>query len=226
MMSKLVRGSIVALAAFAALAAVPAHAGTAPALVGSATQVHDSIQLTQRFGQGQSGAAWQTEAVSLTKSFQVRFSFSLHGGTFPQADGIAFVIQTDGPAALGNLGGGGGLGFDGLHGVGSVIQTYTNNRLGLAVDGDPYNAKAAPGDLGDSSSITGTEVVAYDAVNHVLSMQGRISVDGTSYDVSDSAAVDLQSLLGTDTATIGFTGATGDNTSSQVISKVNFKYTN
>lgn len=224
MMSKLVRGSIVALAAFAALAATPAHAGTPPALVGTATQVHDSIQLTTRFGQGQAGAAWQTEAVSLTKSFQVRFSFSLHGGTFPQADGIAFVIQTDGPSALGLSGG--GLGFDGLHGVASVVQTYTNNHLGLTTDGSPYDAKGAPADLGDSSSITGTEVVAYDAVNHVLSMQGRISVDGTSYDVSDSAAVDLQSLLGADTATIGFTGGSGDNTSSQVISKVNFKYTN
>src|SRR5262249_17362527 len=163
------------------------------------------------------GAAWQAEAVSLTKSFQVRFSFSLHGGTFPQADGIAFVIQTDGPGALGTLGGGGGLGFDGLHGGGSVIQTYTNNRLGLAIHGNPYDAKAAPADLGDSSTITGTEVVAYDAVNHVLSMQGRISVDGQSYDVSDSAPVDLQGLLGADTATIGFTGATGDNTSSQVV---------
>jgi len=230
MMFKLARGSIACLIALAALAA---QAGTPPgALVGYAVKKGNSVILTQQTTsslskchecEGDNGAAWRTQPVSLTRSFQMRFSFSLESDTIPQADGIAFVIQTDGTKALGAWAS--GVGYFGLDGVASVIQTYTNNHLGLSLDGNPFSAKAAPADLGNARRVTGTEVVSYDAVNHVMSMQGQIEVDGSAYDVSDSMPANLASLLGSDTATIGFTGGTGWITSTQRVYNTVFKYT-
>jgi hypothetical protein len=66
--------------------------------------------------------------------------------------------------------------------------------------------------------------VRYDAAAHVLSMQGRLDVDGNVVDVADSRAVDLASLLASDTATIGFTAGTGDNHADQRVWAFSFHY--
>ena len=144
----------------------------------------------------------------------MRFTFSLTG-TPIQADGIAFVIQTDGPWAIGRYGG--DIGLVHLHGVASVIHTYINNHLGFTLDANPFDAKDAPTNLGKSSVITGREYIDYDVVNHVLTMSGHIVVDGRHFEVNDRAEVDLAALLGTDSATFGFTGGTGGLNSDQRI---------
>jgi len=204
-------------------AAAAAHAQRPPAvfdLVGSARRVQDSLQLTP--GDGGTGAAWRHQAVSLTQSFTVRFRFSLRGTTVPQADGLAFVIQTDGVGALGD--GGGCLGLCGLNAVASVVQTYTNDHVGFTLDAYPFDAPFSPVDLGYTRLIQGEEVVRYDAAKHLLSMQGRLDVDGVMYDMADSRAVDLASLLGADTATIGFTAGTGDSHADQRVWAFEFHY--
>lgn len=212
-----------ALAATLALAGASAHAERPPItfdLVGSATRIADSVQLTP--AAGGNGAAWRQKAISLTRSFRVRFQFSLRAASSPQADGLAFVIQTNGNAALGD--GGGCLGVCGLNAVASVVQTYTNNHVGLTLDASPYDAPFAPVDLGYTQMIQGEQVVSYDAVTHVLSMQGHLDVDGNVVDIADSRAVDLASLLASDTATIGFSAGTGDNHADQRVWAFDFRY--
>ena len=190
------------------------------ALVGPAKKIgHKEVRLETRRGAAP-GAAWQVEPISLLTSFTVRFRFSLAAGTFPQADGIALVIQTDGTGAIGE--GGGGIGYMGLNGVASVIQTYFNNHVGLNLDSNPYNTKNSPADLGSASLVEGGETVSYDAVAHVLTMRGKLMVDGVEYDVHDRKDVDLASLLGSDTATIGLTGGTGANTALERVSTFRF----
>lgn len=183
-------------------------------LVGTAAWVGDTVQLSPPAGG--TGCVWGKEPVSLLESFKVEFTFSLRRSfTNPQADGLAFVIQTDGSSAMGD--GGGGIGLLGLHGIGSVIQTYVNNHVGFTLDANPYDAKAAPADLGAAKVVKGREYITYDAVNHVLSMNGRIAVDSRYYHVDDTANVDLAALLGSDTATFGFTASTGANYADQRI---------
>ena len=57
----------------------------------------------------EAGAAFSTNRVGIT-NFDTNFTFRLHDGTTPQADGITFVIQGSSPSALGFNGG--GLGWD------------------------------------------------------------------------------------------------------------------
>jgi hypothetical protein len=205
----------------AAEAASPAHARVS--LVRSAVMLDGVVQLDPPEG-GPPGAAWRVTPISLLQSFEVRFEFSLAAGTRspPQADGVALVIQTNGTDAIGE--GGGWIGYGGLNGVASVVQTYENNHIGLNLDSNPYHTKAAPADLGAAQLVEGEELVKYDAVAHVFSMKGRIIVDGVSYSVEDTKDVDLATLLASDTATIGVTGGSGSFTADQRIVSWSFHY--
>jgi hypothetical protein len=181
--------------------------------------VGSNLQLTN--GYDQAAAAWAVTPVSTTSSFTTTFSFSLQdNGSIAaygvQADGIALAFQKDGNAVLGTGGaslGAFGTGFaTSLPGitnvVGSAVQTWSNNRLGL-FQGDPSDLtnthiNAAPFDLGATATLTGTETVSYDATTHFLSMTGSIN----SIPVSDSLSIDLSALYGP-TMYVGFTGASG-----------------
>ena len=187
--------------------------GNAMNLVGAANIVDGSIQMVSRGASG--GAAWLTSDVSTANSFDASFTFSLQSnGSSPMADGITFAMQNQGTNALGDTGG--SLGYGGLGAVGSVIQTYTNNKAGLNTDGNAYNTQSAPAYLGYASLVTGTENVKYDVSSNTLSMTGTLNVDGKSFDISDSKAIDLAAKFGR-TMTMGFTGASGDSYSDERI---------
>jgi len=216
--------------AFATLAFVAAclAAGNAAAtdryeLVGTAVKAQHVLQLTD-WNVFEAGAIWGHHPLHLDRSFVVQFSFSLLAPhqVPPQADGIALVIQTDGRQALGADGG--GIGYLGLHGIASVVQTWTNNHVGFSLDGDPYSAPPAPADLGNAILITGEETVAYDATNHVLTMGGHLYVDGVDYPIADSRDIDLVAWLGSPEAIIGFTGGTGAAFSNQRIQSWRLTY--
>lgn len=204
---------------FAAALAVTSMAATAADqmnLVGAATMIGSDIQLVS---QGNSaGAAWIVAPVSTTDSFSIDFAFSLqNNGYSPMADGITFALQSQGTNALGSAGG--DVGYGGLDAVGSVIQTWSNNKAGLNIDGNPYNTQAAPANLGFANLVTGTENVQYDASTNVLSMTGTLNVDDSIYNISDSRSIDLSAKFGS-TMTMGFTGATGGSYADQRITSL------
>src|SRR5207248_6723286 len=58
---------------------------------------------------GEAGSVFLNNRVGVT-NFSTTFTFQLTPGTIPMADGIAFVMQGVGPAALGPPGGGLGCG--------------------------------------------------------------------------------------------------------------------
>ena len=201
---------IAALSFVGALAlASQAHAGVS--LVGNASQNPDgSIQLTN--AAGQAGAAWFATPLSTSQSFSETFSFVLAAnGSYPMADGISFALQNQGTNVVG--GGGGDVGFSGLGAVGSVVQTWYNNTVGLNTDGYAYDTTGNPNEfMGGNAQVTGTETVAYDASTQTLSLNAL--VDGYSF--SQQANVDLASIYGA-SVYAGFTGGTGGAGSVQTI---------
>ena len=207
-----------AIAIAATLFSLPSAAtvfdGNEVNLVGSATILgNGNLQLNNDFGQ--SGAAWLTSKLNTSHSFSANFKFSLQALNFsPMADGIALVIQNQGATALGYNGG--NIGYYTLNGVGSIVQTWVNNTVGLNLDGNPYNTKPAPTDLGNANLILGDETVIYDAASKQLKMSGTLNVDGSIYAVSDTANVNLSSRFGP-SAYLGFTGGTGGSLADQRI---------
>ena len=199
--------------------------------VGTASMDGANAQLTS--GAGQAGAVWAVDPISTTSSFSETFSFSLtYAAPLPpyttseittQADGITLAFQSTSNTALG--GGGASLGVGGIpNAAGSAIQTWSNNRVGFFGAGqDPaiiypstpgstladYIKPAPTGlDLGNTSLLTGTETVSYNATTDTLTMTGTIS-DGTNvYNVSDTLSINLDLLYGANMY-VGFTGGSG-----------------
>ena len=189
--------------------------------VGSAAMDGGDLQLTRNGNS--TGAGWVTQAFSTTESFSATFSFSLRGDGFngKMADGIALVFQNQGSNVVGN--GGGDIGYWNINGsgagaVGSIIQSWNNNRVGLSTNGVVQGVKGADFNLGAANFVTGTETVSYNAVTHELTMSGTLIDHSTnlSYAVSDAASVDLGAKYGS-AMYIGFTGATGGSYADQRI---------
>lgn len=208
------RKMIAALAAAAGLAlATQAQAASTVHTVGSATQSVDGSIVLTNGGGSEAGAAWFIVPLSTSENFTETFSFSLvnntGGGTM--ADGIAFAFQNAGVDALG--GNGGNIGYYGLGAVGSVVQTWSNNTVGLNLSGSPYDTNYNSSEyMGNLSSVTGTETVTYDAGAHTLSLSAVI--DGFSF--SQVVDIDLAQKFGA-TMYAGFTGGTGGSTAVQTI---------
>jgi len=100
-------------------------------LNGDAASAFGKLSLT-RASKNQAGAVWYSEKVNLEYGFKSWFEFSITKIENDGESGFAFVIQSDGPYALGE--GGPGLGYSGL-------------KSGLAVEFDTHQdqAKVDPG---------------------------------------------------------------------------------
>ena len=180
------------------------------------------------------GAAYSTNAISLgsgaTFSTTFKFRFTQPGGIDP-ADGIVFVLATQ-TAGLGTTGF--GIGYAGLAGgsAGIEFDTYNNggsdlssNHVAVDVNGalsnlnstNPYGiatcdfssggiAYQSAGCMsnGDVWSVT----IGYDGTSKQLTVAMQ---DGAmaAQTVLDHVSLDLATLLGQNTAYIGFTSATG-----------------
>jgi len=189
--------------------------------VGSAAMDGGDLQLTRNGGS--TGAGWVTQRFSTTESFSATFSFSLRGDGFngKMADGIALVFQNQGSGVVGN--GGSDIGYWNINGsgagaVGSIIQSWNNNRVGLSTNGVVQGVKGAAFNLGAANYVTGTETVSYNATTHELTMSGTLIDHSTSlsYAIGDAASVDLAAKYGS-AMYIGFTGATGGSYADQRI---------
>ena len=190
-------------------------------LNGSARVGDGKLQLTT--GLGQAGSAWTSTRVDTSKSFVTSFTAKIDVPT----DGVAFVIQAEGPTALGGIGGGIGYGGepDGdpanriRPSIAVEIDTWDNSpdgydpagqqHLALTLNGDVTN-HTAWGDPGFEMRF-GLPVfvwVSYDGPTH------RLAVFASQTDKRPAGAlfshyIDLKAHLGADLAYVGFTGSTG-----------------
>jgi hypothetical protein len=172
-------------------------------------------------GYRQSGSAWSNQKLDLTKSFQSTFKVYLHHG-HPGADGVAFLVQTQGPRALG--GWGGGLGYRGIkQSVAVEFDTFQNtpdpssNHLAVVLAGDP-DKHAAVGK--PSIPLFGKPFVGrvkYDAATADLKIYVKSLRAGATEQLVLDHAIDLADQLDGTKAWVGFTGSTGTALSKQDI---------
>jgi fibronectin type 3 domain-containing protein len=174
-------------------------------------------------GKNEAASAFTNNTVSVAK-FNTQFSFQL---SHPNADGIAFVIQSFGATALGATGG--GLGYQGIgSSVAIKFDLYNNNGEGSDSTGLFING-AAPFNTG-SVDLTNSGIDLHSG--HVFKV--TMTYDGTTLKVTitdattnasatQSYTVDIPGTIGGSTAFVGFTGGTGGLTATQDI--LSWKYT-
>jgi lectin family protein len=193
--------------------------GTAD-IITSSGRLHQRILRLTAGGYRQSGSAWSTTQIDLNKSFESEFKAYLHHGE-PGADGIAFVVQTQGPRALG--GWGGGIGYRYIApSVAVEFDTFQNtpdpssNHLAVVMNGNP-DAHAAVSEAPIPLYGKPFEArVSYDADTHDLKVYVKSLHRGDDEQLLLEHTVDLADTLG-DSAWIGFTAATGTALSKQDI---------
>ena len=144
---------------------------------------------------GTSSAFFMTPtATSTLTSFDATFDYFIGGGS--GADGLALVLQGNGPGALG--GGGGGIGYNGIpNSIGALFRSYVYNIVQIG-DGGNFNGPST------GASIRGTHSVevSWSSGTQIFS----VLLDGAT-GVSESG-VDLAALIGPNMY-VGFTAATG-----------------
>ncbi len=139
------------------------------------------------------------------------------------SDGLAFVMQTDGPTALGDDGG--GLGVAGLTGWGMELDTFRNNN-GC---GDPAFEHAAIIDLSVCGSLADpspTTVQASGALSVALVDGGWHAIEVAVSDGVTTVAIDGEVVVGPVTPSgfaageayyLGFGAGTGDGASRHAV---------
>jgi len=220
-------------AALVVSAAVPAPAAAAPRLIaypsfrsaaglalrGTAEVTGGVLRLTGG-RPDQAGAAWSDTAIDPRAPFETTFDLAITG-TGTVADGVAFVVQTDGRNALGGLGG--SIGYGGLtHSVAVEFDTYRNpydaDANHVAVVSGGRADRPQPGAAGAPLALAGRPVhvgVGYEPARAELTV--RVRGDGEPWSHVLTRTVDLGAVLGSGRAYVGFTGATGTSVSTQAI---------
>lgn len=193
--------------------------------VGNTTSPGTVLRLTPALN-GQSGAAYSTIPVTLgggnTFSTTFQFQFTNTGGIAP-ADGITFVLAAS-PTGLG--GAGGGIGYLGvLNSVAIEFDTYNNGEAGgsnhvgvdrngvLANNGvSPYGVDGPCAAVGNttagcmSNTNVWTVTINYDGALLDVFVQDGVALQ---QQIISAFAIDIGADLGTNTAFVGFTSATG-----------------
>jgi hypothetical protein len=187
--------------------------GASAKLNGSALQLTDN-------GTSEAASAFGTTAVDVTH-FATAFSFQITNGTNPSADGFTFCIEGVGPTAVG--GSGGSLGYQGMgSSVAVKFDLYSNqgegiDSTGLYVDGA---APMLPGSI--DLTPTGIDLHSGDVFNVGMTYDGKtlqmtISDATTHCSTNESYPINIPSIVGGNTAYVGFTGGTGGLTAYQDI---------
>ena len=184
-------------------------------LNGAAKVVGTSLRLTS--GPDQASSAFTNGRVNI-KRFTTTFEFKLQKA---EADGFTFTIQGKEAKSLGAKGG--ALGAEGIANSATVkFDLYDNNGEGFNSTG-LYLRGAAPTKVGSISlSASGVDLRAG------RPMRATLVYDGTTLKVTIADAqtqafhtqnypVDLVSVIGADTAHVGFTAATGGKSAIQDI---------
>ena len=185
-------------------------------ILNGSTDLDDSrLQLTTGMT-GEAGSAWYYQPVNI-QAFTSNFSFQLSN---PAGEGITFAIQGVSNTSLGSAGA--GLGYQGISNSVAIKFDLVNaagegpDSIGLYTNGVSPTVPAI--DL----STTGTDLHSDDTFEVSVTYNGSIlsmvitdMITGAAY--STSWTVNIPSIVGGDTAYVGFTGGTSGLTSSQKI---------
>jgi hypothetical protein len=192
-------------------------------LNGGAALSGTRLRLTDT-GTFEARSAFFTSLVNV-QSFTKDFSFQL---ATPNADGMTFTIQGNRASALGPAGGGLSYGPDtptGSAGISKSIAVkfdlYSNSTDGLNSTG-LYTNGASPTIPSTDLTSSGVNLHSGDVFKVHMTYDGTTLVwtitdatTGTSF--STSATVNIPSIVGGNTAFVGFTGGTGGKTAVQEI---------
>ena len=174
----------------------------------------------------ETSSAFETSGVPVTGNFTTSFDFQFQQppDRTNEADGFAFVLQSNNPTVLG--GGGGSLGVQGLPGnsIGILFNMYNGvTETGIDINGGAQ-AKQAMTALGNPfHTFDGTNhtnifhvTLSYDATTHIITETvvdtGSSAAGGTGTTTfTTTYNVDVAGTLGNagNYAYVGFTGATG-----------------
>ena len=191
-------------------------------LNGSAKVTDGRLDLTS--GSQQAGSAWLTTTIDPSLSFSTSFTVAISGPT----DGLAFVLQGEGPGAVGAPGGSIGYGSGPADpewnrirpSVAVELDTWDNSPDGFDPAGHQHIAVTQHGDITRhlvwrdpgfdmAANRPVTVWVTYDAAGHKLSVSAAQSSTRPASPLF-TFGIDLRSvLLGNDRVRVGFTGGTG-----------------
>jgi hypothetical protein len=182
------------------------------------------LQLTDTAATVESASAFWTTAVNV-QSFTNDFTFQL---TSPTADGFTFTIQNTGITALNFAGGGLGYGPDapgGAPGIGKSVAVKFdlfsnagegNNSTGLYTNGASPTTPATA--IGGNVSLHSGDIlkahITYDGTTLTLTITDTVN---TAQTFTTSWPVNIPSIVGGNTAFVGFTAGTGSLTATQEI---------
>jgi hypothetical protein len=198
---------------------VPGFSASGLALNGTAVLNGTLLELTNG-EKTEAGSGFFTTPLNI-QSFSTAFSFQLIN---PHGDGMAFVIQSVGTTALGPAGG--GLGYGGTTGgIGSSVAVkfdlYNNagegpNSTGLYTDGVAPTVPATT--LGGNVNLHSGDVfnvqITYDGTTLTMTITDASTPADT---FTTSWAVNIPSVVGGNTAYVGFTAGSGGETATQEI---------
>jgi hypothetical protein len=171
------------------------------------------LQMTDG-GTNEASSAWYYQPVNI-QAFNTTFSFQLSN---PAGNGITFAIQGNGTSSLGNSGS--GLGFQAIPNS-VAIKFDFNTIVGPAHDSTGlYTDGALPTVPAIDLSTTGINLLSDDLFDVAVAYNGTFlsmtitdTVTGAAY--STSWTVNIPSIVGGNTAYVGFTGGAGTTSSSQ-----------
>jgi hypothetical protein len=201
---------------------------------GSAILSGTRLQITDGNPAGyEAGSAWYSIPGNI-QSFTTDFSFQITPGTVPTADGMAFVIQGGTTAALGPEGGGLGYGPDAP--TNPTASAHTPIAKSVAVKFDLYdNVGEGVDSTGIYTNGVSPTTPAVDMTSSGVDLHSgnvfkvHMTYDGTTLTMTitdttnaaktftTSQPINIPSIVGGNTAFVGFTGGTGGLTAVQGI---------
>ncbi len=183
---------------------------------GSAVPYENGVELVDG-GTNEAGSAWLSKPQIVT-SFHCSFDFQFVN---PNANGFTLCLQGNTTSALGSSGT--GLGYQGINNSAALkFDLYSNrNTTGFYVDGQ---SPASSGSALSPVALTSGDLM-HCAIAYVGSVATIVTTDlVTGSSSTTSASGPISSVVGGNTACIGFTGSTGSGTNVCRIYITNFNF--
>jgi lysophospholipase L1-like esterase len=178
--------------------------------------VNNALQLTNG-GASKTGTVW-TKAVQNIQAFSTQFTFQVTSGN--TGDGFTFAIQNNSPTIVGGYGG--QLAYGGIpNSIAIKFDLYNNagegnNSTGLFVNG------ASPFTPATDLTASGINLHSGDIFLCSINYNGTTLSETITDTVTNATqtvnyTINIPSTIGSNTAYVGFTGATGGLTATQSI---------